>query len=79
MRDAPRLSTFIRKELRTSHIKNLPPVIPHSCVTPTVSLLQVGPYHIFAFIHLRQPILYKRQYGFSQPITPNLLTSHVLA
>ena len=48
---SPRIPTFVRKELRTGHVEDLPSVKPHGCVILSVCLLQVRPNFLFALIH----------------------------
>ena len=52
MADTPRLPALIRKQLRTSHVKDLPPMKPHGDFVLAIRLPQAWPDLILARVHL---------------------------
>lgn len=52
MRYTPRITLLIRKELRTCHVENLPPIEPHCCVPLPIRFFKMRPYFLFARVHL---------------------------
>ena len=51
----PKYGPFIRKQLCTSHMEDLPPIIPHSAILCAISFFQMGPDFFLTGYHLRQP------------------------
>lgn len=54
---APRITTFICKKLRTSHVEDLPTIEPHRRLFFPVCLFQKRPDLLPARVHLREPVL----------------------
>ena len=70
MRNAPRVSTLIRKQLRARHIKDLPPIPPSYHLPLAIRLHKMRPNLLPTLNHLRQPVL--ASLGIVLPIHPPL-------
>lgn len=81
MRYPPSISTLISKELRASHVEDLPSMEPHCCVVLAIGLLQMGPYFSLTIVHLGQPILHSYQSASDEQLRlyHEVLTSQVSA
>lgn len=57
MRNAPRVSAFVREQFCTSHIEDLPSLEPNSCIFLPIRCLQMRPNRLLVITHLPEPIL----------------------
>jgi len=57
MGDPPCVSSLIRKQLRTCHVEDLPPIVPHGRVLLPIGLGQMRPNILLASSHFGQPVL----------------------
>jgi len=57
MAHTPSIASLEREQFCTSHIEDLPSIIPHSSILLTIGFCQMRPYFLLACRHLRQPVL----------------------
>lgn len=57
MRNAPGVSALVCEQLGTSHVEDLPPLIPYACIILPVCCLEMWPYGFLVISHFDKPVL----------------------